>query len=65
MHRFKGYTKYIFCIKCNNNENQDKEAVIAIPNGELLEGEIPSNKMKLVQAWIEIHREDLWDLHLK
>ncbi len=44
---------------------QDHEAVIAIPNGELLEGEIPSNKMKLVQAWIEIHQEDLiadWEL---
>ena len=44
---------------------QDKEAVIEIPNGNLLEGEIPSNKMKLVQAWIEIHQEDLmadWEL---
>ena len=37
---------------------QDKEAVISIPNGDVLEGEIPSNKMKLVQAWIEIHQED-------
>ena len=44
---------------------QDHEAVISIPNGELLEGEIPSNKMKLVQAWIEIHQEGLiadWEL---
>jgi hypothetical protein len=44
---------------------QDKEAVISIPNGDVLEGEIPSNKMKLVQAWIEIHQEDLmadWEL---
>ena len=44
---------------------QDQEAVINLPNGELLEGGIPSNKMKLVQAWIEIHQEELmadWDL---
>ena len=25
----------------------------------LLEGELPRAKMKLVQAWVEIHREDL------
>jgi hypothetical protein len=44
---------------------QEQEAVIAIPSGDLLEGGIPSNKMKLVQAWIEIHQEDLiadWEL---
>ena len=34
---------------------QNHEAVIAIPEGEILEGSLPSNKMKLVQAWIEIH----------
>lgn len=39
--------------------------VVAIPEGEVLGGEIPRNKMKLVQAWIEIHRDDLmadWEL---
>ncbi len=44
---------------------QGEEAVIAIPDGELLEGSIQKNKMKLVEAWIEIHREDLmadWEL---
>ena len=44
---------------------QEQEAVLAIPSGDLLEGAIPSNKMKLVQAWIEIHQEDLvadWEL---
>ena len=47
---------------------QDQEAVVAIPDGELLEGELKPNKLKLVQAWIEIHREDLmadWDLAVK
>ena len=41
------------------------EAVYEIPGGRLLEGFLPSNKEKLVQAWIEIHREDLmanWEL---
>jgi len=44
---------------------QDKEAVIDIINGQLLEGSLKINKMKLVQAWIEIHNEELmadWEL---
>lgn len=44
------------------------EAVIAISNGDLLEGDLPPNKMKLVQAWIEIHHEELeynWELAVK
>lgn len=35
------------------------DAVISIPDGELLKGEIPSNKLKLINAWVEIHQEDL------
>ena len=38
---------------------QGQVAVYAIPDGQLLAGELPSNKHKLVVAWIEIHREDL------
>ena len=41
------------------------EAIYQIPEGFLLEGSIPSNKEKLIQAWIEIHKEDLmadWQL---
>ena len=47
---------------------QEDEAVISIPDGELLEGKIPRNKIKLVLAWIEIHRDELiadWDLASK
>lgn len=47
---------------------QDDEAVISIPDGELLEGQIPNNKLKLVMAWIEIHRDELiadWELASK
>ncbi|MBC8403119.1 MAG: DUF4160 domain-containing protein [Candidatus Marinimicrobia bacterium] len=44
---------------------QEQEAVLSIPDGDLIEGELKPSKMKLVQAWIEIHKEDLmadWDL---
>ena len=44
---------------------QDQEAVISIPDGDILEGELKPNKIKLVQAWIEIHGDDLladWEL---
>lgn len=44
---------------------QDEEAVISIPDGELIEGDLKSNKLKLVEAWIEIHRDEImadWEL---
>lgn len=44
------------------------KASIAIQTAEVLEGEIPRNKLRLVQAWIEIHREELmadWALALE
>ena len=34
------------------------EIVIAL-DGTVLEGEIPKGKRKLLEAWMEIHREDL------
>jgi len=42
--------------------------VIAIDDGETIKGELPKNKMKLIQAWIEIHQEELmadWKLAVK
>jgi hypothetical protein len=44
---------------------QENEAVICLPNGEVLEGSLPSNKMKLLQAWLEIHSDEVmadWEL---
>ena len=44
---------------------QGYEVVVAIPEGELLDGEFPKSKMKLLQAWIELHRDELvadWEL---
>ena len=46
---------------------QDQSAVLEIPTGKVLEGKLPKAKMKLVDAWIEIHQEDLmadWQLAL-
>ena len=44
---------------------QEVEAVFAISSGEIMAGELPSRQSRLVQAWIEIHREELiadWEL---
>lgn len=44
---------------------QDSEAVYSIPEGELLAGNLPKGKARLVEAWIELHRDDLMaDWHL-
>lgn len=43
----------------------EEEVIVSIPNGDILEGKIPSRKMKLLQAWIEIHKDELmadWQL---
>lgn len=37
----------------------EKNAIITIDDGEVLEGSLPKPKLKLVQAWIEIHRDEL------
>lgn len=44
---------------------QEHEAIYTIPEGNVIEGELPSNKHKLVVAWIELHRDELmadWEL---
>jgi Domain of unknown function (DUF4160) len=38
---------------------QDHEAVLSIPEGKILEGKLPKAKLKLVQAWLEIHQDEL------
>lgn len=46
-------------------EYQGMKAVIVIPCGELLEGELPGKKLRLLQAWIDIHEDELmadWSL---
>jgi shikimate kinase len=47
---------------------QEQEVVLSIPDGEILEGSLKPNKMKLVQAWVEIHKDELmadWELASK
>jgi hypothetical protein len=42
-----------------------EEAVVSIPDGNVIEGNIRQNKLKLVNAWIEIHKDELmkdWEL---
>ncbi|MDO8812345.1 MAG: DUF4160 domain-containing protein [Gallionella sp.] len=41
------------------------EASVSIGEGEILAGELPRKQLRLVQAWIELHRDELladWDL---
>ena len=40
-------------------EYAEYNAVIEIPIGKLLAGDFPKDKLKLVAAWIEIHKDEL------
>jgi hypothetical protein len=44
------------------------KAVLSIEEGNVLEGSFPKDKLKLVQAWIEIHKDELradWQLAIE
>ena len=44
---------------------QDDSAIIEIPSGSVLAGKLPKAKQKLVDAWVEIHKDELiadWEL---
>jgi hypothetical protein len=46
----------------------DHDAVISIPDGNIIAGDLPANKLKLVLAWIEIRKEELianWSLAVR
>lgn len=46
-------------------EYQGQRAVFAIEGAELLEGALPRKQTRLVQAWIELHHDELltdWQL---
>jgi hypothetical protein len=40
-------------------EYQDEAAVVEIESGLMIAGNFPTKKLKLVQAWIEIHKDEL------
>lgn len=44
---------------------QGEEAAIAIEDGRILDGSVPAKQLKMIQAWIEIHKEEIlvdWEL---
>ena len=41
-------------------EYQGEIAVFSIEDGRILDGTLPISKRKLVEAWIEIHRDELF-----
>ena len=69
---FFGIVIYLYCYDNERHHQphihakyQGLDAVFAISDGALLSGEIPQAKARLVQAWIEIRREELmanWEL---
>lgn len=60
----------------NNNEHnpphfhaqyQDNHATFSL-NGELLNGNMPNGKVRLIQAWVELHKDELaanWELAIQ
>ena len=72
---FYGIIVYMYALDTKQHhlphihvEYQGMEAVISIPNGDVIVGEIATNKMKLLQAWIEIHRDEImadWAIAVK
>lgn len=63
---FFGIVIYMYCFDNERHKTphiharyQGQDASVSIVDGELLAGDIPVTKARLVQAWIEIHREEL------
>ena len=49
-------------------EFAELKAVLSIPEGNLLDGNFPKDKLKLVLAWVEIHKDELmadWQLAIE
>ena len=49
-------------------EYAEYTAVVSIADGQILDGSLPKNKQKLVDAWLEIHREEVmsdWNLAVR
>ena len=61
--RFYGIIIYMFFNDHNPPHFKVKygefEGNILIDNGNLLNGDFPVSKLKLVQAWAEIHKDEL------
>lgn len=47
---------------------QGQKAVFSLPEGELLDGELPRRQTNIVQTWISLHEDELlanWTLALE
>lgn len=64
--RFYGIIIYMFFNDHNPPHFKvsygDFEANVIIENGTLLNGDLPVSKLKLVQAWAEIHKQELMQI---
>jgi hypothetical protein len=40
----------------------EHRATVAIASGDLLAGSLPKSQLRLVQAWVELHRAELEDV---
>jgi hypothetical protein len=40
-------------------EYQDDKAIFSIPDGEILEGQMKKPQVRLIQAWITLHADEL------
>jgi len=69
---FYGIVIYLYYM--DNNQHhlshiharyQNDEIIVSISDGKILDGKLPVNKLKLLLAWMEIHKEELiadWNL---
>lgn len=51
-----------------HKEYAEYDAVVSLPDANLLAGDFPNDKLKLVVVWVEIHKEALladWKLAVK
>jgi hypothetical protein len=39
---------------------QDSKAIIDIIKGEITDGNLPAKQLKLVSAWVELHKDELF-----
>ena len=67
---FYGITIYMYFLAKEHNPSHihayygGYNAVICISNGQIIEGKLPKNALKLVREWLNIHKEELqimWD----
>ncbi|QQK62503.1 DUF4160 domain-containing protein (plasmid) [Shewanella sp. LC6] len=69
---FYGIIVYMYCFDNKRHKQAHIHATfaefkvsVAIPSGDVLEGNFPAKKLKLLQAWIAIHEDELmadWSL---